>query len=215
MKAYFVGDLYIDIDGLLYRVYGYNRKQKLKKDTGYIIDDVVYIYRGKLSKAGKHPKPGIYKDDLGDYKFIDPSPTEIERQYSVDHIVEVDEESILDMVTSNPDNFLQQEDIELINNNRELYIPTITEEDDFLKYIVKKTIIEKEINISDYKSRFPSEYALNNMKSGLKRTTRMTVPNFISWCEILGVNWEITISDNGTDNIAPLKKPITLRSDEF
>lgn len=215
LKAYFIGDLYISIDNDVYPVHGYNKRNKLKKYHGYIVDNVVYIYMGKLSKAGKTPKPGIYKNELNEYVFVEPSPDEIENIYSVDHIVEVDEDDILEQVTSNPDMYQQQEDIDIINNNRELFIPNITEEDDFLKYLVKTTIIEKEINISDYKSKFPSEYALNNMKSGLKRSTKMTVPNFNAWCEILGVKWSITISDKGTDNIAPLKEPITITSDEF
>ena len=54
------------------------------------------------------------------------------------------------------------------------------------------------------------EYALNNMKSGLSKSTKMTVPNFIKWCEILGLDWELTISDNGEDNINPLSETIVV-----
>ena len=99
-------------------------------------------------------------------------------------------------------------DIEIINNNSEIFTPTIRPEDDFLKYIVKKAILDKKINLKNYRERFSNDYALNNMKSGLSKSTKMTVPNFIKWCEILGLDWEMTIKDNGDDTINPLSENI-------
>ena len=73
---------------------------------------------------------------------------------------------------------------------------------------MKKAILDKKINLKNYKDRFTNEYALNNMKSGLSKSTKMTVPNFIKWCEILGLDWEMVIKDNGDDTINPLSETI-------
>ena len=141
--------------------------------------------------------------------FVEPKEKE-KKKYDVDNINELSTSSIFDKVSQETDKFIQPSDIEIINNNSEMFTPTIRPEDDFLKYIVKKAILDKKINLKNYKNRFTNEYALNNMKSGLSKSTKMTVPNFVKWCEILGLDWEMTVSDNGDDNINPLSEPINI-----
>lgn len=194
----------------VYKVSIYNKGKKLKKGHAYIVGNYVYPYRGKWKHDDDH-LPGIYKK--GDNVIVvDEGVTD---EYLTDNIITLDSSYITDAITTNKDTFIQPEDLEIINNNSEIYIPTIKETDDFLKYLVKRIIIEKKINLRSYKDKFPNEYALNNMKSGLNRTTKMTVTNFDAWCEILGVKFTITVSDNGTDLLNPLEEDITLDSDEF
>ena len=184
----------------------------LEKGMAYVAGDYVYIYRGKFKKD-KAPLPGIYKDG-DEYVFCEPSDNE-KNKYSVDNINELSRESIFDIIEANKDEFIQPEDVETINNNSDIFTPTIKETDDFLKYIVKKTIIDKKINLRNYKSRFSNEYALNNMKSGLNKSTKMTVPNFIKWMEVLGADWELRVYDNGTDTVNPLSDEIVVSSKDF
>lgn len=195
-----------------YNVDVYIPGSKLEKGIAYVAGDYVYIYRGKYKKD-KSLQPGIYKDG-DEYIFFEPNDNEKEK-YSVDNINELSRESIFDIIEANKDEFIQPEDVEVINNNSDIFTPTIKETDDFLKYIVKKTIIDKRINLRNYKSRFSNEYALNNMKSGLNKSTKMTVPNFIKWMEVLGVDWELRVFDNGTDLINPLSDEIVVSSNDF
>lgn len=199
----------MDDEDEYYKVDLYIEGMKLKKDMAYIVGDYVYVYYGKLPDD-KIPKPGIYKKN-DEYVFIEPDKDN-RHKYSIDNVYELSPTAIFDMIERNKEAFVQPEDIEIINNNSEIYTPTIKDTDDFLKYIVKKMIIEKQINLRNYKGRFSNEYALNNMKSGLNKSTKMTVPNFIKWAEVLGVDWELSVWDNGSDTINPLPKKISISS---
>ena len=200
-----VEDEYYEVDIFI-------KNEKLKKDVGYIIDDMVYIYRGKVKDKTKL-EFGIYNDN-GEYKFIEPDNKEKDL-YHVRNITELNPDSIFTNIEKDKDMFVQPEDIEIINNNAEIYIPTIKEDDDFLKYLVKKIIIDKKINLRNYKNKFATEYSLNNMKSGLNRDTKMTVTNFKTWCEILGVKWDMVITDSGEDPLNPLPQDISISSMDF
>ena len=43
------------------------------------------------------------------------------------------------------------------------------------------------------------------MKQALEKSTKMSVIYFASWMEILGLDFEIIVKDNGQDRIDPLK----------
>lgn len=203
----------IESDDEYYPVSLYFEGEKLKKNMAYIRGDYVYVYYGKIPSNEVPEKPGIYKQN-NDYVFIEPDKSQ-RNIYSVDNVYELNPSAIFDMIESNKAEFIQPEDIEVINNNSEIYTPTIKSSDDFLKYIVKKMIIDKKINLRNYKGRFNNEYALNNMKSGLNKTTKMTVTNFIKWAEVLGVDWELSVWDNRTDTINPLPDKITISSKDI
>jgi len=200
------------VDDEYYEVDVFIEGEKLKKDVGYIIGDTVYIYRGKLKE--KNPNYfEIYNDD-GKYVFISPDEKEKEL-FNIHHVSELNPDSIFENIEKSKELFVQPEDIEIINNNTELYTPTIKEDDDFLKYLVKKIIIDKKINLRNYKNKFATEYSLNNMKSGLNRDTKMTVTNFKTWCEILGVKWDMMITNSGEDQLNPLPNDIRISSEDF
>jgi len=196
----------IIIDDEYYEVEIFTKNEKLKKNTAYIKNDYVYIYRGKIRSEDDIDGPGIYKLDK-ELIFIEPEGKE-RNKYSIEKVNELSPSSIFDTISEDVSKFIQPSDIEIINNNSEIFTPTIRPEDDFLKYVVKKAILDKKINLKNYKDRFNNEYALNNMKSGLSKSTKMTVPNFIKWCEILGLDWEMTIRDSGEDTINPLSESI-------
>lgn len=202
----------IIIDDEYYEVDLFIKGNKLKKNVAYIKGDFVYVYRGKL-KEDESVLPGIYKKN-DKYIFIEPESSKLAK-YSIDNINELSVSNIFEKVEDNITDFIQLSDIEIINNNSEIFTPTIREDDDFLKYIVKKAILDKKINLKNYKDRFSNEYALNNMKSGLNKSTKMTVPNFVKWCEILGLDWAMTITDNGEDKINPLSEDIYVSNKGF
>ena len=45
----------------------------------------------------------------------------------------------------------------------------------------------------DYKDKGSTPHLLNNMRSSLKRNGRMMIAYFISWCEILGVDFHLRV----------------------
>lgn len=209
----FVGSPIIIIDDEYYPVETYYTGKILEKNVGYMFGDMVYVYRGKIKGNLDGAKPGIYlKDNI--IRFINPKKKEVHK-YLISNVTILDSSEIFKIIESDKERFIKPEDVEIINNNSEIYIPTIKEDDDFLKFLVKRMIIEKKINLRNYKENFPNEYALNNMKSGLNRSTKMTVTNFKSWCEILGIKWSLTIEDDGSDKTNPLPEPITITSDQF
>ena len=207
-----LGECIIYIDNDFHRVYLYIEGNKLVKDAAYIFPnaDIVYIYRGKCKKNAIPSIPGVYRKDDG-LIFVDPDESNI-ADYSVDNIRDMDTGSILSYIADNADEFVQPDDIEIINSSGDIYIPTIGDDDDFLKRIIKEAIIAKRINLKNYKDKFSDNYSLTNMKSGLSRSTKMTVPNFLKWCEILGLDWKVILSDSGADKYNPLPKEISIDS---
>lgn len=95
-----------------------------------------------------------------------------------------------------------------MNDATSVYTPVIKEDDDFLKIIVKTIILAKGVNINRLNCKFDKKYKLSNLKAALEGKTKMSVVNFKEWTEILGVDFEIIITDDGTDRINPLYKPI-------
>lgn len=211
----FTGKMGIVIDDDYHEVYIFNEDKKLKKGFGYIKGNYVYIYHGKVEKRDiKKMNPGIYKDKNGNYVFVEPKEKDLPK-YHVDNIIDLDMNSIFQQLKSNEENFIDPERVEVINNNAEVFVPTINEDDDFLKYLVKVAIIQKKINLKNYRGKFSNQYQLNNLKSGLNKGTKMTVTNFKVWCEILGLKWQFILEDDGTDRYNPLPEPIVIESQDF
>lgn len=78
---------------------------------------------------------------------------------------------------------------------RGIFKVPIEEGDDPLKKLIKCAIIKKHLNINDYKDKGSTPYLLNNMRSALKSKSKMMMPYFVSWCEILGCSFILRIID--------------------
>lgn len=204
----FTGRLFIYINEIYHEVSTYIEGSKLILERGYIKGNFVYIYKGELSETLTPHEGECFKRN-GELIFTELN--DINSPHFIGNIIELNNlDKIVDDIVNNPDDFETAETIEIVNTNGEVYSPTINPTDDFLKYVIKKAILAKRINLKNYKEKCKSLYDLNNMKSGLTGTTKMTVPYFLKWCEILGLDWDLTIRDNGTDNIAPLKGEINV-----
>ena len=181
----------------------------LKKNHGYIIRDWVYVYKGKVKPDGM----GIYKDDSGQFVVVEGGIKEKEK-FSVGNVIDMDFESMAETIKELAKKYTSDEDLEVINNSSEVFTPKIKDGDDFLKQIVKQALDEKKINLKLYKNKFSKPHTLNNIKSALVNKTKTSITNFEQWAELLGFDYEITIRDNGTDKLNPLKYEITYKSDE-
>lgn len=210
-----LGRLILYVDDNIHEVKMYNPhlKEDLVKGFGYIINDYVYVYKGKKKSTKKDLTMGIYKDELGKYIIVDGDLLE-KRKYHIDNVVELDLNAMISYLNNNKDQFSSPEDVEVINNSTDVFAPKIDPDDDFLKQLVKQALQMKQVNLKNYKDKFSEGYALNNIKSALIKPTKTSVPAFMQWAELLGFGWEIKIFDNGTDNISPLDSSIVYRSDE-
>lgn len=83
---------------------------------------------------------------------------------------------------------------------RGIFKVPIEDNDDPLKKLIKCAIIKKHMNINDYKDKGSTPYLLNNMRSALKSKSKMMMPYFVSWCEILGCSFILRVIDP-TDGI--------------
>lgn len=209
----FLGRIIIGIGDAYHEVHLLTKGKKLEIEKAYIVNDFVYIYRGTISNPDNVCEGYLYTYDnkviIGEIHT-----PEMMKMHSVNNIIELNLDNIFEDIKRNADNFNTAEMIEAVNNNAELFIPTINPDDDFLKYLIKKVIIDKKINLKNYKDKFASQNDLNNMKSGLTHKTKMSVVYFMKWLEILGLQCKIELSDNGTDKLAPLHEPIYLDTDE-
>lgn len=174
--------------------------------AAYVIGEYVYPYRGTVTVDDNFNKliPGIYKyNNL--YHYV-PVRTKIEKDvYSVDNITSISLKSIWNEVTNNKENFITEEDREMINSNVKEYRPTVKDTDDALKKLIKEAIIEKGVNVNLYKGVFDKKHGLTNTKSTLNSKTNLTILKFFQWCELLGLNYKISVYDNGTDKYYPLR----------
>lgn len=214
MKIY-TGESYLIGDEGLVKIKPYYPGVKLKKGKGYIIDGYVLIYRGKKDDMVSTPRPGIYKmkvEGVTGYDFVFPRNEMEEEEYSIDSIVDMSLESISNV---DSEETLNLTEMEVINNNGAIYKPTIKPDDDFLKKAVKQVILSKEISLNNYyKNKFPASNGLNNYRSGLEGTTKLSTTKFDVWAEVLGFKYRIIIEDDGTDTMNPLEEEIVISSDD-
>jgi hypothetical protein len=210
MKIY-NGRTFIEVDDDFFEVELYSEDKKLKKLRGYIYGDTVYIYRGKVKDQREMVKPGIYI--MNKEQVFHSKNGEMEK-YHVSNIIELDANNIFNCVENNKEDFFNEDDIDIINSNSEIFTTIIRDDDDFLKKAIKEAINQKEINLRVYKNKFKNEHSLNNMKSALNKKSKMTVNYFIDWCFILGLDAEVIIRDKGKDKNNPLKNTISFCIDD-
>ena len=216
-------DLIVEIEGITYPVKCILKKDINKTDfekgVAYIIDQFVYPCYGCINEEIDLDKPGIYfigKNDNPKIYFDekDKKDPKILEKYSIDRVVELDVKSILKHIEENSDNYVSKEDLATINNCTDIFSPTIEENDDILKKLVKMVINEKRMNINNYKKNLENKWTLTNLKASLTKKQNMTMKYFVEWMDLLGCDITFTATDNGTDKMRPLKKPIVLSLNE-
>lgn len=178
---------------------------------GYIDEDQsIWIYCGSGKPKNKNAYPYFWLNEEGKKEFSDP-PEIIRKAYSVENMVDMSLVNIVDR-TEPGEKLFNEEEINDMNAAAAFYVPIINESDDFLKKIVKTTIIEKGIDINRLKGRTDEKYILPNMKAALQNKTKMSVIYFTCWMNLLGCDFEVNILDSGEDKNDPLKSPLVYQS---
>ena len=178
---------------------------------GYIAeDDSIWIFCEAKPK-NNNAYPYFWYDAENETLVYSDPPEIIRNAYSVDNLKDISLVNIIERTKENEVLF-NEEEINDLNAAAAFYVPVISEQDDFLKRIVKYTIIEKGVDINKLKSKTDEKYILPNMKAALQNKTKMSVIYFLCWMNLLGCDFEINIFDNGTDKRDELKNPIIYQS---
>lgn len=198
-------------------IIGYvNSQEELDKDDftdskGYIDENgQVWIYncKGKPKNANEYPFFWINDEKKAEFS----KPTEIMlKSFNVDRLVDMSLVNIVNLTKPN-EKLFNEEEINDVISSASFYIPDIKSDDDYLKKLIKYTIIKKKIDVNRLKSKTGEKYMLPNMKAALNSTTKTSVIYFALWMELLGCDFTITITDDGTDPADPLKTPIVFES---
>lgn len=175
----------------VYPIALYDEEKGFDKDHAYLDGEYFYLYRGSKSKRDMS-KPGIYTDsDTGKYVRIEPStPEEIEYYLADGKVDSYDATKAAALINDSEDLFIP------IGESCKLFNPQITVKDDILKRLLKLLFIEKEIDIDNYKDRFPDKNALFNFKQVMKNDdARVTMKIFERACDVVNVEYIITVRE--------------------
>ena len=179
----------------------------------YLDGDYYYLYRGKLPVAvsGDHLEPGIYFDKQSDkYVLAVPSTEEGKKQYTYnDKICSTTASDIIDKINK------KEVQVFVMPDSSKSFCPEISENDDILKRLMKKAIIDKGIDIDRFKYRFVDTNALFNFKQVLKGDNRLSMLLFDRGVEAFNLKYTIVLEENTGDPIGiPLDKPIVVSSND-
>lgn len=83
--------------------------------------------------------------------------------------------------------------VDIKSTKPNVYTVPLTPNDDPLKWAIKLALHQKQIILKDYKKKGSTEYLVNNMSSALKTKSVMRITYFLAWCEILNMDYAITI----------------------
>lgn len=192
-----------------YAIYGNIKDTKnFVNGKGYIDDNGnVYIYTDRpISSAPYFMK----NEETGEISYHNMTPL-YSTYFNKDHIGTLSFKELVDNTTGN-EVLYNTEALEDMNLASSIYVPTINDDDDPLKKIIKQAIIDKHIDLNRLKHKMPQKYGLTNMKSALIGKTKMSIFNFMIWCELLGLDFKFIVTDNDTDKINPLTKTISFDS---
>lgn len=140
----------------------------------------------------------------GKYQFSKRKLKEVDEAFRVENIGDLSFKHISKNIKEN-EKLYDEDVLNDLNASTSIFKPEIKEGDDFLKRLVKKIILLKEVNIAKYLPKVPKKYILSNWKQSLSNDSKMSALNFINWCEIMGIKFHVIVEDNGTDT-DPLKE---------
>ncbi len=201
-------------------VVGMVDKSKEEKENGVFLDgkgyidedENIWIYCGAGKPKNPNAYPYFWLNEDGEKEFSEPQEN-MKKAFNAVNMKDMSLEVIVDKTNENEELF-DEEAINDMNAAAAFYVPQIRESDDFLKKTVKNTIIAKGIDINRLKVKTEQKYILPNMKAALDNKTRMSVMYFCCWMELLGCDFQISVSDNGTDETDPLKGELVYLSDK-
>ena len=201
MLNYGYGNCVICIEGdeNIYSVVPYYKGVTLEKNTGYLKDGFVYIYRGDISRQKKF-KNGIFTDKKGNVFFaLDPDES---NKYAFENIKDDSIQSIIKQAEK-VDPLLKRKIMKQITQSSDIYLPELDVNDDCFKHMVKLMLHDKKIDLKQFKDKFVKSHSLTNLKASLETKSSpdgkkgsLTYANLCRWLEILDMDMEIAFKDS-------------------
>lgn len=196
----------------IYSVQGY-----IDSFDSYVVDKC-YVERASgrifLYTNEKTTVPTFFKNENGDLVYTEASLDEIADVFVIDNAYGLSTDSIIESTTGNE--VLYNEDaIRDMNAATSTFVPVISAGDDCLKQLVKYSIKGMHVNVHMLKSYMTQKYAISNLKAALVGKTKMTIPNFNLWCELLGLDYEIIVKPRDDGKIRfpkTLQEPLVYNS---
>lgn len=203
---------YLTFKDYVFTINGYMEDTNIYVDgKGYVEKETgtIWICKKDIPKKIEFPVFIILEDD-NTFKLRKEfnGKNDILEKFNIKSLEDLSTEKIISNSSEN-DVLYDEAALHDMNSSNGLFIPTIESKDDFLKKIVKSVIISKEIDVKRLQHRFPEKHGLPNLISALKGKTKMSTTNFLMWAELLGINFNISVTDNGSDEINPLSKDLT------
>lgn len=179
-------------------------KASFVNGRGYVYDGMVWIYSKEKPKDSKYP---YFWFDKGPNILFGKVRDEVKDIFDVKNLKDW---SYINMVkeTTPGDKLYDEEMITKMNSSTKIYKPTIKDEDDILKKLIKTIILTKEVNVKKYSSQFDKPYVLPNLITGLDGKTKTSINVWELWASMLGVRFDIIIRDIGDDKESPLPTTI-------
>lgn len=195
---------------------------EFKENVAYLQGDYFYLYRGKISKKSEATKPGIYllseKEYSGggkkqEFIIIDPKSEEEQIKYSYEgRIQNLDPDAIVEQLKGT------KQILKLsVPGSSKIFVPEVSLDDDLLKRAIKEILIQKNVDIDQYRDRFKDKNALFNFKQVLKKDgAKLSMLLFERGCEALNLKYAIVIEEADPDVVlgVPLRNPIRIASDD-
>lgn len=195
----------------------------LDKNHVYLIGDTIYKYRGRCSLDNIIPGTIFTVEDRN---YVEEHDEEHKELYNIQFVMSKreydkrtnDSDNMADMLKQYTNNYrannniLRSGNIKIVPSG-EIYMPELSPDDDPLERITKLMLRHMKLVLNDFRGQFSKKHGLDNIKSALNGATKnMSIVKFISWCDTLGLEWEITF-DNVSPNVdLPLSKPIIISS---
>lgn len=197
-----------------------NDYSNLEKNHWYIIGDNVYQYIGEINSI-KEIHPGVIVNFNG-YHVEDYTDADLEERFSIKNVLTKDEynreigkaSSLEDLIGDYIQDYENGNNLMLQESNTttisgEVFIPELRPDDDPFEKAIKSMLRYKKIVLNSYKGNVEKAHVLDNLRSALSGATKsMSVTKFLLWCNVLGLDWEIRLTNADSNVKNPLKDDI-------
>lgn len=167
---------------------------------GYVYDGLVWIFCKNKPKDSMYP---YFWYEKGTEILFGKVREEVRKIFDVSNLKDW---SYLNIVkqTDSSDKLYDEEMITKMNSSTKIYKPTIKEEDDILKKLIKTVILMKDVNVKRYSTLFPKAYVLPNLITGLDGKTKTSINVWELWMSMLGTRFDIIVHDEKSSQDNPL-----------
>lgn len=188
----------------------------------YEVNDICYKYIGTIYKLHNIPD-GIIAKFNGNIILNEYGDPQKEKSFSINNVVSEDDltntsiDDVLRSYCTRFNNSTVVEDAYIRASGGDILMPDINEDDDPFMIAIKMVIRNRgNVIISRYRDRFKEPHAIDNLRTTVLGATRnMSIDRFLIWCEILSIDWTLSLTDNGQDKLHPMTTDIKLSNKTY